>query len=194
MSKETMKKGSASQPARRSLAAEIAALERRIDGMYMDEDLAVVEEDVAGVPVSVDELVVEPVALMDDEAMQDEELELDEVGQDDDVMDEMTLEDVEPEAGCMASESKPGVEDEINQDYLDDVLKLRDTPESIVTAPSMLDVARTSSNEYVARVKTATARLDRVADYLEKQGQRKLALRIDTISDALDARIMGGRR
>ena len=50
----------------------------------------------------------------------------------------------------------------------------------------MLDAAPTG---YVARLKSASMRLDRVAGYLEQQGSKKLAFRIDQISDAIDARI-----
>lgn len=84
------------------------------------------------------------------------------------------------------SDAEDGAEDEITQDSLDDVLETEKSPSSIVTDPSMLDAAPT---EYVARMKSASQRLDRVAAYCEQQGRTKLAFRIDQIADAIDARI-----
>jgi hypothetical protein len=114
---------------------------------------------------------------------------------DDDVIDEpvvleeaapVDLEEDEEEDIVYASEVKPGIEDEITQDYLDDVLEEEKEPDDIVTDETMLETAPT---EYVARLMRASSRLDKVADYLEKQGRTELALRIDKISDAIDARI-----
>jgi hypothetical protein len=38
-------------------------------------------------------------------------------------------------------------------------------------------------------LKSASARLDKVAEYLEKNGRRELAFRIDKIADAIDAKV-----
>jgi hypothetical protein len=81
---------------------------------------------------------------------------------------------------------QPGAEEDITQDYLDDVLEEEKSPSSIVTEPSIQDAA---PGGYVANLKRASARLDRVSEYCEQQGAVKLAYRIDQIADAIDTRI-----
>lgn len=103
---------------------------------------------------------------------------------DDDMNDGMEVEEI-----VLATEEAPvtpGADDDISQDYLDDVLQEEKSPASIVTDTSMLDAAPTG---YTARLKSASERLDKVAEYLEQQGREQLALQIDKISDAIDARI-----
>ena len=56
----------------------------------------------------------------------------------------------------------------------------------MATNDSTLDAAPTG---YVARLKSASARLDVVAGYLEKSGRTAMALRIDKIADSIDARV-----
>lgn len=91
-----------------------------------------------------------------------------------------------------ASEVDPsGVEEKITQDRFSEVERIQHG-EELTTGPSMGAVAPTRS-EYVTRMKSASARLDKVADYLEKHGRRELAFRIDKIADAIDVRIKGGK-
>jgi len=45
------------------------------------------------------------------------------------------------------------------------------------------------AEERTAMLRSASRRLDRVANYLERQGRVDLAARIDTVADAVDARI-----
>lgn len=78
-----------------------------------------------------------------------------------------------------------GIEESITQDYLKEVEDL-EHGEELTTGDSMLDIAPT---EFVARLKNASARLDRVADYFEKTGRTAEAMRIDKIADAIDARV-----
>jgi hypothetical protein len=78
-----------------------------------------------------------------------------------------------------------GIEESITQDYLTEVEDLAHG-EELTTGDSVLDVAPTG---YTARLKNASARLDKVASYLEKTGRTEMALRIDKIADAVDARI-----
>ena len=164
-----------------TLAAEIGALERRLTAMhmYMDDD-AVEDEPGCGEVGMDDELAVidEDVVIEPPEAEEMVELTMDDVAGD--------------EMGCaQASLTKPGIEDQITQDYLDDVAELRPGAEELSTAPSMLSVAPT---EYTARLRKASTRLDTVAEYLEKNGRTELAFRIDKISDAIEARIKGGQQ
>ena len=189
---------------RSALATEIAELERRLDAMsYMDDDLDMDEgesfmdeEDME--EVGMDDLEVEP-ALVDEATVVDEvgdviEPAMNGVDDFDTDIDEELDEDLE--VYCRASDknaslTKPGVEDRISQDYLSEV-EDEAHGEELATDKSMLDAAPTrysASEEYVSRLKRASARLDRVANYLEKHGRIELAKRIDEIADAIDARI-----
>lgn len=77
-----------------------------------------------------------------------------------------------------------GVEEKITQKSLTEVVDLRDKG-GLATEDSMLDAAPT---KYAARLRSASSRLDAVANYLEKTGRTAQALRIDKIADAIDAR------
>jgi hypothetical protein len=192
---------------RSTLASEIEDLERRIDAMsYMDDEVGC---DEFGMDGELDEVVVDDELGMDgldDEVVEDEFAEVDEelgMGDDLDGLDDMD------EVGCgafaserrKASETKPGVEDRITQDYLSEV-QGEAHGEELTTAPSMRDSAKNSTPaagsvpkiaaEYKRRLARAAKRLDRVADYLEENGRKDLALRIDRIADAIDAKL--GRR
>lgn len=77
-----------------------------------------------------------------------------------------------------------GVEEKITQKRFTEVENLEHGTELSDGLP--LDVAPTG---YVARMKSASARLDAVAAYMEKTGRTAMALRIDKIADAIDARV-----
>ena len=145
---------------RNTLAAEIEAVEKRIEAMSAKAD------------------------------EKEEEPEMDKAASDDEDED-----DKGEEATC-ASEQAPGIEDEITQDKFSEV-EGEEHGEELATADSMEEVGRqvgrktVASDEYVARMKKASERLDRVAEYLEKHGRRELAFRIDKIADAIDSRIGG---
>jgi hypothetical protein len=90
-----------------------------------------------------------------------------------------------------ASEVSPGIEDESTTDKFREVERLQHGTE-LATDTGMLQVAPTRS-EYQARLKLASARLDNVAEYLERHGRRELAFRIDKIADAIDVKVNGGK-
>lgn len=99
------------------------------------------------------------------------------------------------EAKC-GSEKASGIEDEITQDRFTEVEGERHG-EELATHDSALAVGEESPTKpsgegYVARLMKASERLDRVAEYLEKNGRRELAFRIDKIADAIDSRIKAG--
>jgi len=146
----------------------------------LDDEVEIDEFDDLDDEVEIDEFDDEVELYQDDEDEFEQDDE-DEVSQD---VEEL-LQALEDDEVVMASEMDPGIEDEINQDYLDDVVELRDK-EGLATEDSMLDTAPT---EYKAAMKTASSRLDRVATYFEKTGRSKLAYRIDRISDAIDAQL-----
>jgi len=171
--------------AAKSLRAEIEELEQRLS---YDDDEIMVEESMDWMD---DDMEVAPESM----SYMDEEL---------DVVDDSLLEESDEglveeiiEDGCgdfmRASEVDPsGVEEEITQDYLDAVEEVAHGTE-LATAPSISKVAPTRS-KYASRLISASRRLDRVSDYLEKNGRKDLAFRIDKIADVVDQRINKLRR
>jgi len=154
-------KTASTKTAGKMLLAEIDELEEQIAGMYAaDED-----ED-------------EPITADDDEA-DEEPITADDDDDDDEVP--VNEEPVEVES----SESAPGIEDEITQDKFREVEDTRHGTE-LSSGPTMRSVAPTN---YTARLMQASARLDKVAEYLEKKGRNQLAFRIDKIADAIDSHL-----
>lgn len=117
----------------------------------------------------------------DDEDKKEEVKASDDEDKDDEKKEEVTASEVDPN----------GVEEDITQKSLTEVEGITHG-EELTTGPSMGAVAPTRS-EYVARMRSASARLDAVAAYLEKHGRRELAFRVDAIADAVDAKIKGGK-
>jgi hypothetical protein len=155
-------KTASTKTAGKMLLAEIDELEEQIAGMYAaDED-----ED-------------EPITADDDEADEEEEP----ITADDDD-DDAVPENEEP-VEVESSESAPGIEDEITQDKFREVEDTRHGTE-LSSGPTMRSVAPTN---YTARLMQASARLDKVAEYLEKNGRNQLAFRIDKIADAIDSHL-----
>lgn len=153
--------------ARKNLVAEIKSLEKRL-GMYMDDDVIPGDGGVAApAPAPVDELGMEDMSACG--------------------------------GGMLASEKDPsGIEEEITQDKFTEVEGITHG-EELADFDSTEDAGRNSpglkvsASDGISRLKRASMRLDRVADYLEKHGRREMAFRIDKIADALDARINGGK-
>ena len=103
--------------------------------------------------------------------------------------------DYDDEDGMYASEADPsGIEEEITDDGFSEVERLtRDT--DIADAEHTFDVAETGLS-HTAGLKQASARLDKLATYIEKQVEAgenkqwlKVALRIDQMTDSIDRRI-----
>ena len=96
---------------------------------------------------------------------------------------ELGLDDDELGEACEASEADPsGIEEEITQDYLDEVADEVDKDD---VGEEMGDTV----DSKIARYKEASMRLDRVAEYLESNGKLAIARRIDALADAIDAEI-----
>lgn len=156
---------SSTSDARKSLVAEIAQLERKL---AMDDD------DVIPGDGGVAEPADKTVASDDDDDEDDDD--------------------------CLSASLKDpsGIEEQITQDKFTE-MEGETHGEELATFDSILEEGRqvgrkTTASEYVARLRKASDRLDRVADYLEKHGRRDLAFRIDKVADAIDARINGGRK
>lgn len=176
------------------LMAQIKKLEAQLQGseevvsMGFDEEIAQLEEDMMLPADSMDEEIgeilvdeefsppEELIPLASDKAAQDDD---DEDGDDDDDEDEDGDEDEDEKE---ASEERPGIEDRIKQPF-----------ESLAEELGVEDIGQfgletvKDQTTYASRLQEASARLDRVANYFETQGHADLALRIDKISDAVDA-------
>jgi len=151
---------------RETLAAQIEELETNlVSGMYMDDDI---DDDI---DLDIDE--DDDIDLYMDE---DDDIDLD---IDEDADEDYSEVDIEY---CEASETKPGVEDQITQDYLSDVEVLEEVTDLADGNPS--DVV--SSNQSLHQ---ASSRLDRLAAYCEKHGELDLALQVDRLGDRVDAQI-----
>jgi hypothetical protein len=153
--------------ARKQVLAEIESLEKRLGGLYMDEP-ELPACDGMGPPAMDDDFGGMGPAMdegdLDDDLMGDEAAELPLVG----------------------SVEEAGIEDEITQDRFTEVEE-EEHGKELTTAPTTLDLEKPGSD--LVRWKRASARLDRVAAYLEKHNELRLALRIDQISDAIDAAV-----
>jgi hypothetical protein len=141
------------------------------------EDLEETEGDFEVAEDEVDEDVLELPEDQDDEAILSDEEE-----------DDLAfLDEFEEEETTTASEVTPGIEDEIGDEANGgnpSVSEIAEGGEGVEVSTDA-EVFPTES-EYVAKI---TARLDRVANYLEKHGQKKMAYRIDLLSDKLEASI-----
>ena len=86
-----------------------------------------------------------------------------------------------------ASEVKPGIEDKIGDEANGGDPSVSDIVDNdIDTATDKEVYGQNTDSEYVAKI---TARLDRVANALEKRGMKKMAFRVDQLSDRLEASI-----
>jgi hypothetical protein len=176
------------------LRAEIDSLEERIACLGMGEPADTDYGD--DTPPTVEVGCGEPgMAYAEDDEMGDEpgmddiDAAVDEMEMEVPIEEDVELDDDIEEVGMLVgSEVEPGVEDEITQDYLSEVQE-EEHGEELTTDDSMNDAATASDDDEVVRFKRASARLDRVAQYLEKHGEMRLALRIDQIADAIDEAI-----
>lgn len=124
--------------------------------------------------------------IINDEFTAEEEVEddVEEIEEDIDSLDE----DDDVEASLFASEEVPGIEDDITDTALGGDPTVQEVVEQGSEAKKEVsddsEVFPTNS-EYVASI---VKRLDKIATYLEKTGRKKLAFRIDKISDALESK------
>lgn len=195
--------------ASRDIMAEIHDMEARLNIAEDDDEgedkevEASFEDELLEDELLEDELLEDELEdeILEDELLEDE-LEEDEILEDefedefiasddddeDDDDEESDEEDESDDESVVASEVDPdGIEEQITQDYLRAVQSLRHG-EQLTSGPSMGSVAPTRS-EYVAKLRSVSARLDRVATILEKEGRKQLAFRVDKVADAVDARI-----
>jgi len=97
-------------------------------------------------------------------------------------------------ATCASEKDPSGIEEQITQDKFTEVEGITHG-EELATFPSTEEAGRKSpgltvkASDYASRLKSASERLDKVADYLEKNGRKELAFRIDKIADAIDKQI-----
>lgn len=87
----------------------------------------------------------------------------------------------------VASEVKPGIEDKIGDEANGGDPSVSELPDTKIDCESDKEVfGQNTDSEYVAKI---TARLDRVAAALEARGMKKMAFRVDQLSDKLEASI-----
>lgn len=155
---------------------ELDSLDEQIPEELGTEDLDIVndEEDDASFDVAdeeEDEALVELPEDKDDDAIVSEDEEDDDLSfLDDEEEDKEVTASATPEIGDEANGGDPSVSEIVKTD---------------VDVNTDAEVFPTDS-EYVAKV---TARLDRVADILEKRGMKKMAYRLDVLSDKLEASV-----
>lgn len=164
----------------------IAAAEKLLaDAELPDEQKIVGDHDVQDILKDADEL--------------DDELDRHEVIADADALEDeldacTTAGECCPECGkepceCkkVASEVNPGIEDSIGDEANGGDPSVSELPDTKIDCESDKEVfGRNTDSEYVAKI---TARLDRVAAALEARGMKKMAFRVDQLSDKLEASI-----
>lgn len=143
------------------------------------EELEETEGDFEVAEDEVDEDVLELPEDQDDETILSDEEE-----------DDLAfLDEFEEEETTTASEVAPGIEDEIGDEANGgdpSVSEIAEGGEGVEVSTDAEVFPTESDRVAVAKI---TARLDRVANYLEKHGQKKMAYRIDLLSDRLEASI-----
>ena len=91
------------------------------------------------------------------------------------------------ECAKTASEFAPGIEDEIGDEANGGDPSVSDIVDNDIDVSTDKEVfGQNTDSEYVAKI---TARLDRVATALEKRGMKKMAFRVDQLSDRLEASV-----
>ena len=86
-----------------------------------------------------------------------------------------------------ASETAPGIEDKIGDEANGGDPSVSELPDTKIDCETDKEVfGQNSDSEYIARI---TARLDRVADALDARGMKRMAFRVDQLSDKLEASI-----
>ena len=138
----------------------------------VDEDIAIAEDVLAPIADDDDELV-----LPDDDGDIVSSEEVQEVL---DACDE--LEQQFDADAFTASETQPGVEDEIGDEANGGDSSVSNLADAEIDTKTNAEVFPTES-EYVARV---TARLDKIATALERKGLKRMAFRVDKLSDELE--------
>lgn len=163
--------------------------------MNADDELSEDETDFEVADDEVDGDVMELPEDKDDDTILSDEDEDDEIVSDEDEDDTILsdeddlsfLDEVEEDENTTASEVTPGVEDDMG----DEANGGDPSVSKIVPGGKDVDVSTDgevfpTESEYVARI---VSRLDRVANYLEKKGEKRMAYRIDLLSDKLEASI-----
>ena len=155
--------------------------------MNADDELSEDETDFEVADDEVDGDVMELPEDKDDDTILSDEDEDDTILSDEDEDDLSFLDEVEEDENTTASEVTPGVEDDMG----DEANGGDPSVSKIVPGGKDVDVSTDgevfpTESEYVARI---VSRLDRVANYLEKKGEKRMAYRIDLLSDKLEASI-----
>lgn len=165
--------------------ADDELLEDETDFEVADDE---VDGDVMELPEDKDDDTILSDEDEDDEIVSEEDDNYEIVSDEDEYDDDLSfLDEVEEDENTTASEVAPGVEDDMG----DEANGGDPSVSKIVPGGKDVDVSTDgevfpTESEYVARI---VSRLDRVANYLEKKGEKRMAYRIDLLSDKLEASI-----
>jgi len=164
----------------RKLMREIRAMEERLSMDEPMEEMAMYSDD--GFEEEMEEEYVEPMDDVFEEDVMDEEMEDEYIESMDDIIEDDVLDE---EMACVRS-AEPKIEDTIhyNYDELQEELGVSDIAD---TDNGSVEEVYTSS--YRERLQEASERLDKVAHYLERSNNKRMAFRIDKISDIIDRKI-----
>ncbi len=142
------------------------------------------------------ERVVEMEHGKDDEKMivNDPQVVADEEVSDDEVKMEASDDEDSDEGWDAKSAAAPGIEDTIENDHEQMVDEFDpNAPKGqgleVVRPAKMASKNVEAKERYASMIRQATSRLDKVASYLEKNGRKELAYRLDKVSDALEAKL-----
>jgi hypothetical protein len=155
-----------------ALEARFAADEKKVDEVKKEEEGKTARESLLAEINQLDSVIASKLAA-DEKKEEDKE----------EVVASKELADKFNKKGSLVDPS--GIEEQITQDKFHAVEDLEHGTE-LATDKTTLEAAPTG---YVANLKQASERLDKVAAYLEKHGRVKEAFRIDKIADAIDQRI-----
>lgn len=177
---------------------EIESLEEEFPEELEVEDLDIVDE----IYDDEDEFAVADDDEFDDEEEEEDEFELPEDGDDDEILSEDEFddefededdeddEDDDEDDEDVVTGADEGIEKEIGDEAGGGDPSISEVVDSDIDVSTDAEVFPTNS-KYVASI---VKRLDRVANILEKRGMKKMAYRVDVLSDRLESSIKRNRR
>lgn len=172
-----------SAPAEPSIDDEIASVEKAIGDFEAKAASKKAKSEVAGILKEADDVLKACNKISAGAKLPDNE---DIVNENASVKAE--IEEVEKQIACKeASSKKAGIEDQIGDQAHGGDASVSELPKTKIDCDTDKEVfGQNTDCKYVASV---TAKLDRVAAALEKRGLKKMAFRIDQLSDRLEASV-----
>lgn len=165
-------------------ASELEEAIKAAEEMIGDDEELGDEEDIVDEDIAIAEDVLAPIADDDDElVLPDDDGDIVSSEEVQEVLDACDELEQQLDADALtASETQPGVEDEIGDEANGGDASVSNLADAEIDTKTDAEVFPTES-EYVARV---TARLDKIATALERKGLKRMAFRVDKLSDELE--------